>query len=68
MFVRLVAIDIFPHRQPVYGVSVDPDHDGIFLSAGDDGRVLLWDTRMPECRNGFCLIVVVSLLTTFAFV
>ncbi|XP_062502276.1 DDB1- and CUL4-associated factor 5-like isoform X2 [Corticium candelabrum] len=45
---RLVAIDIFPHRQPVYGVSVDPDHDGIFLSAGDDGRVLLWDTRMPE--------------------
>jgi hypothetical protein len=45
---RLVAVDIFPHRQPVYGVSVDPDHDGIIVSAGDNGLVFLWDSRMPE--------------------
>jgi WD repeat-containing protein 22 len=47
---RLVAVDIFPHRQPVYGVSVDPDHDGIIVSAGDNGLVFLWDSRMPECK------------------
>lgn len=46
-----MAVDIFPHRQPVYGVSVDPDHDGVIVSAGDDGRVLLWDTRMPDCMR-----------------
>eukprot|EP00118_Oscarella_pearsei_P011064 m.71347 g.71347 ORF g.71347 m.71347 type:complete len:349 (+) comp35739_c0_seq2:681-1727(+) len=45
---RGMAIDSFSHAQPVHGVSVDPDHNCIFASASEDGRVLVWDTRMSE--------------------
>ena len=60
MYHRLVAVDIFPHRQPVYGVSVDPDHDSIIVSAGDNGRVFIWDTRMPECNEIYHFQMILS--------
>lgn len=38
-------IDVFIHQKPVYGVSVDPVRDEIFATAGEDGRVLIFDLR-----------------------
>lgn len=34
-----------PHRKPVYGLSVNPQNDCILATAGDDGRVLIFDLR-----------------------
>lgn len=39
------AIDVFMHTKPVYGLSIDPINDQIFATAGEDGRVLLFDLR-----------------------
>lgn len=39
------CLDVFYHTKPVYGLSVDPNNDNIFTTAGDDGRVLLFDLR-----------------------
>ncbi|XP_050312634.1 DDB1- and CUL4-associated factor 5 [Anthonomus grandis grandis] len=38
----LVAL---PHRKPVYGLSINPQNDEIIATAGDDGRLLLYDIR-----------------------
>lgn len=38
-------LDVFLHDEAVYGLSVDPVNENIFISACDDGRVLIWDTR-----------------------
>ena len=35
----------FLHEEPVYGLSVHPHNDTVFLSAGSYGRVLLYDIR-----------------------
>lgn len=34
-----------PHKKPVYGLSVNPQNDDILATAGDDGRILLYDIR-----------------------
>lgn len=39
------CIDVFYHTKPVYGLGVDPSNDNIFATAGEDGRVLLFDLR-----------------------
>ena len=41
------ALDLFRHELAVYGVSVHPTTDAIFASAGEDGQVLVYDTRAP---------------------
>ena len=42
-------LDVCRHDEPVYGLSVHPDNNNIFLSASSDGRVLLFDMRVrPE--------------------
>lgn len=41
------TLDVFLHREAVYGVSVSPASDSVFASAGEDGRVLLYDMREP---------------------
>lgn len=38
-------LDVFLHDEAVYGLSVHPVNDYIFVSACDDGRVLIWDAR-----------------------
>lgn len=38
-------LDVFLHDEAVYGLSVDPINENIFVSACDDGRVLIWDIR-----------------------
>lgn len=37
--------DVFLHAKPVYGLSVDRNNDQIFATAGEDGRVLVFDMR-----------------------
>ncbi|KAF7266740.1 hypothetical protein GWI33_019961 [Rhynchophorus ferrugineus] len=39
------AITTIPHRKPVYGLSVNPQNDEIISTAGEDGRLLLYDIR-----------------------
>lgn len=34
-----------PHEKPIYGISIQPEHDNILATAGDDGRVLIFDIR-----------------------
>lgn len=38
-------VDVFLHAKPVYGLSVDRNNDQIFSTAGEDGRVLIFDMR-----------------------
>lgn len=42
---------MFLHREAVYGVSVSPTSDSVFASAGEDGRVLLYDMREPAATG-----------------
>lgn len=37
---------MFLHAKPVYGLSVDVTNDQIFSTAGEDGRILVFDLRM----------------------
>lgn len=48
-------IDIFYHSKPVYGISVDPSNESIFSTAGEDGRVLLFDMRVSNTEMK-CLV------------
>jgi WD40 repeat protein len=34
-----------PHRKPVYGLSINPQNDHVLATAGDDGKILLFDVR-----------------------
>lgn len=34
-----------PHRNPVYGLSINPQNDHVLATAGDDGRILIFDIR-----------------------
>lgn len=38
-------MDVFLHSKPVYGLSIDRTNNQIFASAGEDGRVLVFDMR-----------------------
>lgn len=38
-------VDVFLHAKPVYGLSLDRTSNDIFASAGEDGRVLVFDIR-----------------------
>ncbi len=46
---------MFPHTKPVYGLSVDPSNDNIFSTAGEDGRVLMFDLRC-NVKDGMCIV------------
>ena len=39
-------VDYFLHEEPVYGLSVHPTNANVFVTAGSDGRVLMYDVRM----------------------
>ncbi|XP_012714625.2 methylosome protein 50 [Fundulus heteroclitus] len=36
------------HTQPVNCVACSPEDESLFVSCGQDGRVLMWDRRKPE--------------------
>lgn len=33
------------HKNPVYGLSINPQNDHVLATAGDDGRILIFDIR-----------------------
>ena len=39
------TVGLYFHDDPVYGLSVHPEDNNVFLTACDDGNVLLWDAR-----------------------
>lgn len=41
------------HKKPVYGLSVNPQNDQVIATAGDDGRILLFDIRESENAGEF---------------
>lgn len=48
------------HRKPVYGLSLNPQNDSVLATAGDDGRVLIFDLRDSANTGwvfvfGYCL-------------
>lgn len=52
--------DVFLHSKPVYGLSVDMTNDQIFATAGEDGRILVFDLRigtqvlsLPKSRSPY---------------
>ncbi|XP_051875855.1 DDB1- and CUL4-associated factor 5 [Pristis pectinata] len=47
-------VNVFPHDDAVYGLSVSPVNDNVFASSSDDGRVLIWDIRDSH-GEPFCL-------------
>ncbi|XP_037081356.1 DDB1- and CUL4-associated factor 5-like [Pollicipes pollicipes] len=40
------AVDVFTEQQAVYGLSVDPCRENVFVASCENGRVLLFDLRM----------------------
>ncbi|XP_066959054.1 DDB1- and CUL4-associated factor 5-like isoform X2 [Macrobrachium rosenbergii] len=48
-------VDVFLHREAVYGVSVNPTLDSVFASAGEDGQVLMYDMRESPASDPVCL-------------
>ena len=38
--------NVYKHDSPVYGLSIDPQSNSIFASAGEDGQILVFDQRL----------------------
>ncbi|XP_055616554.1 uncharacterized protein DDB_G0283357 [Toxorhynchites rutilus septentrionalis] len=47
------SVDVFLHSKPVYGLSIDPSNDAIFATAGEDGKILIFDMR--DSTNVMCV-------------
>ncbi|XP_065081570.1 uncharacterized protein LOC135704072 [Ochlerotatus camptorhynchus] len=54
------SVDVFLHSKPVYGLSIDPSNDSIFATAGEDGKILIFDLRdgsdvmcVSRCRSPY---------------
>ncbi|KAK4884518.1 hypothetical protein RN001_000789 [Aquatica leii] len=43
------------HKKPVYGLSVNPQNDYIVATAGDDGRILVFDIRESNTSDPLCV-------------
>lgn len=70
-FRRCKVCDVFNLEHPVYGISVDPCNDNIFASAGEDGRILIFDTRLNassgEIKNRNKIQFIFSYITSLIF-
>lgn len=49
------VVSMYYHDDPVYGLHVHPENSNVFLTASDDGKVLLWDIR-TSCLNGMLIL------------
>ncbi|XP_062534582.1 DDB1- and CUL4-associated factor 5-like isoform X1 [Armigeres subalbatus] len=54
------SVDVYLHSKPVYGLSIDPSNDNIFATAGEDGKILIFDLRdssdvmcVSRCRSPY---------------
>ncbi|XP_057702168.1 methylosome protein 50 [Corythoichthys intestinalis] len=64
---EMVVTSYSAHTQPVTCVACSPTDDSLFISCGQDGRVLMWDKRKPhkpatriELADSHCLPTAVS--------
>lgn len=54
------AVEVLKHQRAVVGLSLDPFSQHIVATAGNDGRLLLFDTRQSvhgkfmSCHAYFC--------------
>ena len=39
------TIGTYYHDDQVYGLNIHPEDNNVFLTASDDGKVMLWDIR-----------------------
>lgn len=65
---RTEAKNVYLHRNPVYRISTHPSIDSLFLSAGDDGRVLMYDMRAPDSEGLHFSALSLPKLNVFYFV
>ncbi|KXJ17739.1 DDB1- and CUL4-associated factor 5 [Exaiptasia diaphana] len=49
------TLGFYFHDHPVYGLNVHPDQENIFLTACDNGKVLLWDARNASQSASQCI-------------
>lgn len=54
------SVDVFLHSKPVYGLSIDPSNESVFATAGEDGKILIFDLRdssdvmcVSRCRSPY---------------
>ena len=45
------AVDVFPHPEPVYGLSSSPGSPSLFATACADGKLQLFDLRQPPSEG-----------------
>ena len=59
------VVSMYYHDDPVYGLHVHPENSNVFLTASDDGKVLLWDIR-TSCLNGMLIILLSFIIYLFS--
>lgn len=58
----------FLHEKPVYGLSINPQNDNVFASAGEDGRILIYDIREPTTTGKYSSLYFLHFFNIFFFV
>lgn len=55
-FITGETIGTYYHDDPVYGLNIHPEDNNVFLTASDDGKVMLWDIRTsPVSGSSMCI-------------
>ncbi|KAL9953099.1 hypothetical protein ACROYT_G040459 [Oculina patagonica] len=50
------TVGMYYHDDPVYGLNIHPEDNNVFLTASDDGKVMLWDIRTsPVSGSSMCI-------------
>ena len=52
---------MYYHDDPVYGLNVHPEDNNVFLTASDDGKVMLWDIRTSPVSGKVLIYIVLYL-------
>ena len=56
---------MYYHDDPVYGINIHPEDNNEFLTASDDGKVMLWDIRTSPVSGKMPVYLSVWLLLSF---
>lgn len=52
---------MYYHDDPVYGLNIHPEDNNVFLTASDDGKVMLWDIRTSPVSGKVPVYIVLYL-------
>lgn len=58
------ALAAISHRKPVYGLTVNSQNDEIIATAGEDGRLLLYDIREAPNQGNFLPVILLKTLVS----